>query len=69
MIRKILREITEIRKELAGIRKELQIINYNLKPVSKVQLDGKAICQAVQQAIDKQEDDQRRKKQFGFKEV
>lgn len=69
MIRKILHEITEIRKELAGIKKELQIINYNLKPGTEIKLDGRAICQAVQKAIDKQEDNPRRKKQFGLKEV
>lgn len=55
MIRKILREIIAIRKELMEIKNELQTINYNLKLGSKIQLDGKAIYQAVQKAIhDKQ---------------
>lgn len=55
MIRKFICEIAEIRKELTEIKKELQTINYNLKPVSKVQLDRKAISQAVLKAIhDKQ---------------
>lgn len=47
---KFICEIAEIRKELTEIKKELQTINYNLKPGPKVQLDRKAISQAVLKA-------------------
>lgn len=43
---KILSQLIGIHEELKEIREKLQIIEDNLKPDSKI--DGKALCQAVQ---------------------